>query len=107
MGLILLAADGEALVSGATRLARIVDRYEASFFLIRLIAFTAYSVHIARRDATAAEQSSLAQQALDHAPAKERGVLYSLAVLAVGLALLIAGGNLLVTGAVRPPKHSA
>src|SRR5262245_39215754 len=78
----------------------LIDRYEASFFLSALVAFIAYSVHIARRDVTAAEQASLAQQAGVHAPGKMRGTVYSIAILAVGLALLILGGDYLVDGAV-------
>ena len=84
----------------------LIDRYEAGFFLAGLAAFTAYSVHIARRDTTAAEQSSLAQQANVHAPGKERGPLYSFALLVVGLALLILGGDFLVTGRWAWPGRS-
>jgi cation:H+ antiporter len=94
---VLLVASAAALLVIRDGL---IDRYEASFFLGGLLAFTAYSVHIARRDATAAEQSSLAQQANVHVSGKERGSLYSLTLLGVGLGLLILGGNALVTGAV-------
>src|SRR5262245_49378444 len=78
----------------------LIDRYESGFFLLGLLAFTVFSLPLARRDATAAEQSSLAQQANGHAPRKERGPVYSLALLAVGLGLLILGGDFLVNGAV-------
>src|SRR5262245_46206773 len=78
----------------------LIDRYEAAFFLVGLTAFIAYSVRIARRDATAAEQSSLAQQTNVRAPRKEGGPAYSLALLAVGLGFLILGGDFLVNGAV-------
>ncbi len=79
----------------------VIDRYEASFFLTALLVFTAYSMYIARRQATQQEQASLAEQANAHAPGQPRRLPYSLAVLALGLALLIVGGDFLVTGAVR------
>ena len=94
---VLLLASGAALLVMRDGL---IDRYEASFLLLALLVFTAYSVHIARRDATSAERAALAHQVSEHAPGRERGVLYSLIVLVVGLALLIAGGDLLVNGAV-------
>jgi cation:H+ antiporter len=77
-----------------------IDRYEASFFLISLVTFIAYAIHIARRDATRGEQEALADQVEVHTPPLTRGVVYSLGLVAVGLAMLIAGGNLLVNGAV-------
>ncbi|MGH7468466.1 MAG: calcium/sodium antiporter [Longimicrobiales bacterium] len=79
----------------------VVDRYEGSSFVIALVVFTAYSVYIARREATQQEQVSLAKQADAHAPGQPRGIAYSLALLALGLSMLIVGGDLLVDGAVR------
>ena len=75
-----------------------IDRFEGAFFMLSLIAFMAFSVHIARRDATAAERAALA----DQVPGRD-GVRpwYALTTLAFGLVGLIAGGDLLVTGAVR------
>jgi cation:H+ antiporter len=78
-----------------------IDRYEAGFFLTALIVFTGYSVHIARAEATAHEQSSLAEQADLHIPGKPRGMAYAIALVLAGLALLVVGGDLLVSGAVR------
>jgi cation:H+ antiporter len=78
-----------------------IDRSEAAFFLTALIAFTAYSVRIARREASRSEQAALAEQAAKVAAPKERGAVYSTVVLVVGLVLLIVGGNVLVTGAVE------
>jgi cation:H+ antiporter len=79
----------------------LIDRYEASFFLIALVVFIAYSIRIARREATQAEQKALAEQATEHSARAERGMLYSATISAAGLALLIVGGDLLVTGAVQ------
>ena len=77
----------------------VIDRLEAAFLVASLVVFTAYSVHIARREATAAEKVALQVQAEALAPGKQRGIPYSLAVVLAGLALLIAGGNALVDGA--------
>jgi cation:H+ antiporter len=77
-----------------------LDRYEGMFFLIALIVFIAYSVLIARREASQAERSALAEHASAHELAKTHGVPYSVAALLCGLGLLILGGNLLVSGAI-------
>jgi cation:H+ antiporter len=78
-----------------------IDRYEAGFFLIALVVFIAYSIHIARAEATSHEQASLADQVEIHSPGRPRGIAYSLALIVAGLVLLVAGGDSLVNGAVR------
>jgi cation:H+ antiporter len=79
----------------------VVDRAEGGFFLIALAVFTAYSVHLARKQVLPHEQAALVDQTSAHAPGRQRGLAYSLGVTAAGLGLLILGGDLLVDGAVR------
>ena len=94
---VLLIATASALLFSRDG---VLDRYEGMFFLASLIVFIAYSVVIARREASQLEQRALAERANAHEPAPTRGVAYSLAALGCGLGLLIVGGNLLVAGAI-------
>jgi cation:H+ antiporter len=94
---VLLVASAATLV---TMRDGMIDRYEASFFLISLASFIAYAIHIARRDATRMEQEALADQVAEYTPRRARGIPYAAGLIVVGLALLIAGGDLLVNGAV-------
>ena len=94
---VLLVATAAALVAMRDG---IIDRFEAGFFLISLVTFIAYSVHLARREASAAEKSALAEQAESHSASKSQGIPYSLFFVALGLTMLIAGGDLMVKGAV-------
>jgi cation:H+ antiporter len=83
-----------------------IDRLEGSFFLISLGLFIAYMVRLGRTGVTAAEARELgaAVEARDidanrtqTAPPR---IAVPLAVLAVGLVALVAGGRLLVDGSV-------
>jgi cation:H+ antiporter len=94
---VLLVATAAGLVAMRDGL---IDRFEAGFFLISLVTFIAYSIHLARREASAAEKSALAEQAESHSVSKSHGIPYSLVFVALGLTMLIAGGDVMVKGAV-------
>jgi cation:H+ antiporter len=78
-----------------------LDRLEGALLLVALVAFTAYSVHIARKDASEAEKAQYAQavaartlkQALGH-------TAVALFTVLLGIGLLAGGGKMLVEGAV-------
>jgi len=92
---LLLARDGQ------------LDRLEGAFFVVTLVLFIAYTVHLARTSVGTSE----ARQLTEHVEARDIGhaetgrrarlrLLGTLAVLAVGLGALVAGGRFLVEGAV-------
>lgn len=83
---LLLARDGR------------LDRLEAGFFLIALVLFAAYTIRVARTALTASDQAELADEVQRLTLARRLAVDVGLIVL--GLALLVAGGRLLVSGAV-------
>src|SRR5688500_201701 len=91
---LLLARDG------------LLDRMEGVFFLVAIVLFIAYTVHMARTDVGAAETRQLEEQVeardIDTAgaPAGRPPLLVALVVLGLGIAALVAGGQLLVDGAV-------
>jgi cation:H+ antiporter len=90
--LVLVARDGA------------VDRVEGGFFIVGLALFVAYTVRMARRDVGAAEARTIADEVeardLDAPGRTHPRLAVPLAVLAVGLVALVAGGRLLVDGAV-------
>jgi cation:H+ antiporter len=85
-----------------------IDRLEGGFFLVALVLFIAYTVHVARSDVGAAEARQLAEQVeardIDVATRPDRGtrpqLLVTFVVLAIGIGALVAGGRLLVDGAI-------
>ncbi len=83
-----------------------IDRLEGAFFLIALVLFVAYSVRLARREVSAAEARQFAEGAeardIDARDGTTRPprIVVPLVVLAIGVAALVAGGRLLVDGAV-------
>jgi len=93
---LLLARDGQ------------LDRLEGGFFLVSLVLFIAYTVHLARTDVGTAEARQLEEHVeardIDVSPGAKRVVgsrlVVTIAVLAVGIAALVTGGRLLVDGAV-------
>lgn len=82
-----------------------LDRMEGGFFVVALVLFVAYTVRVARRETSKAEARDLAAEVeardLD-APATTAApaTAVTLLVLAIGLVALVAGGRLLVDGAV-------
>jgi cation:H+ antiporter len=78
-----------------------LDRLESAFFLASIIAFTAYSVQVARREATAGDKALIAEVVPQRAAALSRrpGWLLSLAVL-LALGGLSLGAHMLVAGAL-------
>jgi cation:H+ antiporter len=80
----------------------LIDRVEAGVALMALVSFVAYSVYVARAEATAQEQAGLAEAA-ERKAIRARGIELTLAITAVlaGVGLLVAGGKALVDGAVR------
>jgi cation:H+ antiporter len=92
---------------GASALAALVmrdlhiDRGEAAFLLVCLVLFTAYSLHIARREVTAAEEAEFADSQADRSLGSgRRGALLAAGAVLTGVVLLVVGGKLLVDGAV-------
>jgi cation:H+ antiporter len=85
-----------------------LDRLEGGFFLVALVLFIAYTVHIARSDVSAAEARQIAEQVESRdidapgeaGPNAKPRLAVTLGVLAIGIVSLIAGGRLLVDGAV-------
>jgi cation:H+ antiporter len=84
-----------------------IDQLEGAFFLVSLLLFIVYTVRLARTDVGKVE----ARQLADHVEARDidvgekrehnaRKLLVTLAVLAVGIGALVAGGRLLVDGAI-------
>lgn len=73
-------------------------------FLVGLVLFIVYTVRVARRDLSAAEEHTLATEVesrdIDSATGGQPGLLVPLAVLAAGVVALVVGGRLLVDGAV-------
>lgn len=76
------------------------DRAEGAFMVVALALFTAYAVHIARREVVGTEHSEYAEAISDRAigPARRPGLVAAAAV-AGGIMLLVVGGRLLVDGA--------
>src|SRR5688572_11191297 len=92
---LLLARDG------------LLDRLEGGFFMVAIVLFIAFTVHVARSGVGAAETRQLEEQVESRdidaagAPAgRPPRPIVPLVVLAIGIAALVAGGQLLVDGAV-------
>jgi len=87
--LLLLARDGT------------LDRLEGGFFVIAIGLFTVYAVIIGREAVGLEEQADLSQQvsALT-VPSGGRQIGVALGLLAIGIVLLLTGGELLVRGAI-------
>ena len=92
---LLLARDGR------------IDSLEGGFFLVSLLLFIAYTVHVARTDVGKVE----ARQIAEHVESRDidvgeqprrnlRKLLVTFGVLALGVGALVAGGRLLVEGAI-------
>ena len=79
----------------------LLDRAEASFFLVALVVFTAWVVRLARREVTSRERAELAD-AVEHRTLRARRgreILVAGAAVLLGVVLLVAGGHALVDGA--------
>ncbi|MGN6547280.1 MAG: calcium/sodium antiporter [Aureliella sp.] len=77
-----------------------VGQIDAALFLMVYIAFTAYLVRLVRHQVTAAEQQGLTAEVKELLPSENRpSVWLSLAMLALGVALLAAGAQATVSGA--------
>jgi cation:H+ antiporter len=83
-----------------------IDRLEGAFFLVTLGLFLAYTVHVARTDIGPAEAKQLSEHVEAHdidtaGRLKARSkLLVTLGILTLGIGTLIAGGRLLVDGAI-------
>lgn len=93
IGCLLLARDGG------------IDRLEGGFFVVALALFVAYTVRIARRETSPAEAREIAAEVeardIDaRASTAPSTMTVTLLILAIGLVALVAGGRLLVDGAV-------
>lgn len=81
-----------------------IGRAEGAVGLVALAVFTAYVVHIARREVKGAERDQIAAVAAEHdIPGSAAGapqLRRALGLLAVGLVLLVLGGRWLVDGAI-------
>jgi cation:H+ antiporter len=87
-----------------------LDRLEGGFFVAALVLFVGYTVRLGRTEVGPAERAALADQVGGHGLAsaarrpgrpRRKRVLLACGALAVGVVLLVAGGHLLVDGAVR------
>jgi cation:H+ antiporter len=80
---------------------RLLDRAEGAFFLLLFAIFTAYVVHLARREVTAMERAELTEEVEQRSlhPRRGREIVVSTGSVAIGIALLVAGGHALVEGA--------
>ncbi len=76
----------------------VIDRQEAGFLLLGLIVFTVYAVRVAHAEESARQEAESAANAAS--PTSEWGLLASIGALALGLTLLLVGGESLVSGAV-------
>ncbi|HEU0077926.1 MAG TPA: calcium/sodium antiporter [Longimicrobiaceae bacterium] len=78
-----------------------LERVEGAFLVLCLVLFTAYSVHLGRREVRGAERAEFAESADDRSlhPGRLERLTAAAAVLG-GVALLVVGGRLLVSGAV-------
>jgi cation:H+ antiporter len=78
-----------------------LDRLEGGYFTIALVIFTAYVVHIARVEVAGEEARDMAEEVLVRTfYGRLKRVGPSLALIGVGVVLLVAGGNVLLRGAV-------
>lgn len=75
-----------------------LDRLEGAFFLVALVAFTAYMVHLARRDLSAADADTIAAS-VESWTVRGRRLALDLGLVIGGLLILVAGAQLLVRGA--------
>ena len=80
----------------------VLDRLEGGAFVVALVLFVAYTVHLARREVAASEEAALAEEVAERTlPRRARPVATALAVVLGGVLLLVVGGRLLVDGAVE------
>ena len=77
-----------------------LDRVEACVLLAALVLFTAYSIRIARREVTGEEKREFEAE-VDRLEPARGGTLLAAGLVALGVVLLVAGGQALVTGAVE------
>ncbi len=79
----------------------VIDRVEGGFLMLGLIAFTSFSVWLARREVKDAEAQELeAEVAMLTPPREWRALGVSLALVVGGIAALVLGARLLVEGSV-------
>lgn len=78
-----------------------LDRLEGGYFTIALIIFTAYVVHIARVEVAGEEARDMAEEVLVRTfYGRLKRIGPALGLVAVGVVLLVGGGNILLRGAV-------
>lgn len=77
-----------------------IGQIDAALFLVVYIAFTAYLVRLVRHQVTAAEHQGLTAEVKELSPSENRPRAWlSLAMIALGVALLAAGAQATVSGA--------
>lgn len=82
-----------------------IDRLEGTFLLVALTLFTLYMVRLARHEVSASEAAEITAEV--HArDLHVRRIALAAGVLAAGVAALLAGGQLLVDGAVAIARHA-
>lgn len=79
-----------------------IDRYEAAFFVVALLAFLSFSVWLARRQVLDAKDVGAATD-IERVttPSNPREVAQSVVLVVAGLVTLVIGGRLLVDGSVQ------
>lgn len=79
-----------------------MDRLEGGGFVIALVLFIAYTVHLARREVANAEAAALEESVAEHTlPPRWRQAAVAAAAVAGGVVLLVIGGRQLVDGSVQ------
>jgi cation:H+ antiporter len=79
----------------------LLDRLEAGFLLVSLVAFIAYTVRIARREVTAEERGEFVEEVRERVPpGRRRDTGRAVVTLSLGIVVLVIGGRFLVEGAV-------
>jgi cation:H+ antiporter len=79
----------------------VLDRLEGMFFVVALVIFTAFVVRIARNDLQEEEAADLVEEVYVKTFAgRLQRIGPSVGLLAVGVVLLVGGGNILLKGAV-------
>ncbi|MDP3939575.1 MAG: calcium/sodium antiporter [Deltaproteobacteria bacterium] len=87
---LLLARDGR------------IDRLEGGFFVVSLVLFTVYCVHVARNEVRGKEAEAIKEEieALTTSVRKDGGIAFNIGLVVGGIVALVLGARFLVDGAV-------
>jgi cation:H+ antiporter len=82
------------------------DRGEGLFLTLGLVLFTAYAVHLGRKELPAEEVAEYAEEIQQRSLSPGRGTLPVVGAILGGIALLVLGGRLLVDGASSLARYA-